>query len=206
MMPRLCLPADAEYVAKQIWYTMKAEVEARYCVFEPNEQLKDNAYNAARLLTSRDDKRFGIMLNGYTGTGKTVFATALKRVIDSYKLVHDPDANYIQIYEVNKYSAKNLWKQGIKDPNALSEKQSCLAILIDDLGEDAKEAVIYGNVLTPIVDLFEYRYEQRLFTIATTNLDPPELMQKYGERVASRLSEMMLTLTFTHKDYRIEST
>lgn len=202
-MPRLCLPTDPVTVSKQLWYAMKAEVESRYCAFESNDQLIQNTRMAAQLLTSGEDKRFGIMLNGFTGTGKTIFAKALQRVINHYQLVVDPEATYIQKYDVKMFSAKNIWKRGLNNPDVLAEIQNYPVISIDDLGEDAKEAVSYGNVLTPMVDLFEYRYARRLFTITTTNLDPNELRQKYGERVASRLAEMMLTLTFTHRDHRV---
>lgn len=185
---------------------MKAEVESRYCVFEPNEQLVENTMLAAQLLTSKDDRRFGIMANGFTGTGKTIFSIALKRVINAYNVVVDPTSNYIQKYEVRMYSAKDLWKRGLKDPDALQEIHSYPIISIDDLGEDAKEAVSYGNVLTPMVDLFEHRYARRLFTIVTTNLDPRDIEEKYDERVASRLTEMMLVLNFTYRDHRVDTT
>lgn len=90
----------------------------------------------------------------------------------------------------------------MKEPDSLGESANSPAIMIDDLGEDAKEAVLFGNVLTPMIDLFEHRYEWRPFTIATTNLPPSELLAKYDERVASRLKEMMLVLKFTGHDWR----
>lgn len=204
MMPRLSLPAESIVVARQIWHAMKAEVEARYCRFISDLTLENNILEAAKLLTSHDDRRFGILLTGYTGTGKTAFANALRAVINSYNIVVDPDAIWKQHYIVGRHTAKSLWKRGMKEPDALSEIANSPAIMIDDLGEDAKEAVLFGNVLTPMIDLFEHRYERRLFTIATTNLPPSELLAKYDERVASRLNEMMLVLKFTGQDHRIE--
>lgn len=203
MMHRLSLPAEPIVVARQIWHAMKAEVETRYCQFVSDQALEANMLEAAKLLTSADDRRFGILLTGYTGTGKTAFANALRVVINSYNLIVDPETIWKQRYIVSRYAAKALWKRGMKDPDALSEIASSPVIMIDDLGEDAKEAVLFGNVLTPMIDLFEHRYERRLFTIATTNLPPSELLAKYDERVASRLNEMMLVLKFTGQDYRI---
>ncbi len=202
MMHRLSLPAEPIVVARQIWHALKAEVEARYCRFVSDQALESNMLEAAKLLTSTEDRRFGILLTGYTGTGKTAFANALRVVINSYNLIVDAEAVWKQRYIVGRYTAKTLWKRGMKDPDSLSEIANSPAIMIDDLGEDAKEAVLFGNVLTPMIDLFEHRYERRLFTIATTNLPPSELLAKYDERVASRLNEMMLVLKFTGRDYR----
>lgn len=202
-MHRLSLPAEPIVVARQIWHALKAEVEARYCRFVSDKALEANMLEVAKLLSSTEDRRFGILLTGYTGTGKTAFANALRVVINSYNLIVDPEAVWKQRYIAGRYTAKTLWKRGMKDPDALSEIANSPAIMIDDLGEDAKEAVLFGNVLTPMIDLFEYRYERRLFTIATTNLPPSELLAKYDERVASRLNEMMLVLKFTGQDYRI---
>lgn len=78
MMHRLSLPAEPIVVAHQIWYALKAEVEARYCRFVSDQALESNMLEAAKLLTSADDRRFGILLTGYTDTSKTAFANALE--------------------------------------------------------------------------------------------------------------------------------
>lgn len=199
----LCLPAEARVVANQLWRAIGYGVASRCGSFEPDEQLKENVLAAATLLTSQTEPRFGILVNGFTGTGKTVFVCAIQHVVNSYQLCVDPTAEFRQRYELSLLAAKDILKNDVRNPDYLATIQNRPMLAIDDLGEEAKEAVSYGNVLTPIIDLIEHRYSRRLFTIVTTNLSPSEIYDKYGARIASRLSEMMLVLNFTHRDHRV---
>jgi DNA replication protein DnaC len=60
----------------------------------------------------------------------------------------------------------------------------------------------FGNVLCPIVDLLTKRYDMQLFTIITTNLTPSEIREKYGDRIADRMNEMMVKIIFNNDTYR----
>jgi DNA replication protein DnaC len=60
----------------------------------------------------------------------------------------------------------------------------------------------FGNVLCPVVDLLTKRYDMQLFTIVTTNLTPAEIREKYGDRVADRMNEMMVKVIFNNETYR----
>ena len=73
---------------------------------------------------------------------------------------------------------------------------------IDDLGEEPKEVLSYGNAITPVVDILEDRYRKREITLITTNLDADGIKEKYGVRVADRLREMMMIIPFTNPSYR----
>ena len=73
---------------------------------------------------------------------------------------------------------------------------------IDDMGEEPTEVMSFGNVITPITDIIEERYAKRQITIITTNLDANGIKNKYGERVADRLRQMVRIITFTNPSYR----
>jgi DNA replication protein DnaC len=42
----------------------------------------------------------------------------------------------------------------------------------------------------------------QLFTIITTNLTPAEIREKYGDRIADRMNEMMVKIIFNNPTYR----
>ena len=68
-------------------------------------------------------------------------------------------------------------------------------LLIDDVGEEPREASHYGNGILLFPLIVERRYDAQLPIIITTNLRFPKGGEKsvesvYGERVADRLKEM----------------
>ena len=73
---------------------------------------------------------------------------------------------------------------------------------IDDLGKEPAEIVDYGNILSPVVDLIEHRYDRQLFTVITTNLPPEKIREKYGDRIADRFNEMVGRIIFRNTTYR----
>ena len=76
-------------------------------------------------------------------------------------------------------------------------------LAIEDMGREPTEVLEYGNVLNPVIDLLEYRYDAQLFTMITTNLNPSEIRQKYGARIADRFNEMFERVIFKNQSYRI---
>ncbi len=75
-------------------------------------------------------------------------------------------------------------------------------LAIDDMGVEATEVLDYGNALTPIKDLIEYRYDAQLFTMISTNLTAEEVRKKYEARIADRFNEMWEVLVFENPTYR----
>ena len=73
---------------------------------------------------------------------------------------------------------------------------------IDDLGLEPTEVLDYGNILSPVIDLLSYRYNEQLFTVITTNLRPQEIREKYKDRIADRFNEMMTKIIFKNESYR----
>ena len=75
-------------------------------------------------------------------------------------------------------------------------------LAIDDLGKEPAEVMNYGNIINPMVELIEKRYKRQLFTLATTNLTPRQIREKYGARMADRFNEMFNVVIFKSESYR----
>ena len=73
---------------------------------------------------------------------------------------------------------------------------------LEDIGREATEVMDYGNLISPIIEMIEYRYDHQLFTFITTNLTPKQLREKYGSRIADRFNEMLEVIIFTNETYR----
>ena len=76
-------------------------------------------------------------------------------------------------------------------------------LAIDDIGCEPAEVMSYGNILTPTVELLMARYDMQLYTMFTTNIMPKKIKDRYGERIADRLREMMYIIPFTNQTYRL---
>jgi DNA replication protein DnaC len=57
-------------------------------------------------------------------------------------------------------------------------------------------------VISSVVELLEYLYNNQLFTAITTNLMPKEVREKYGNRIADRCNKMMQIFIFDNDTYR----
>ena len=57
-------------------------------------------------------------------------------------------------------------------------------------------------VTTPVQDIIVYRYDRRLITVLSSNLDDDGLLAKYGSRVLDRLGESYTRIAYTQSSYR----
>ena len=76
---------------------------------------------------------------------------------------------------------------------------------IDDLGTEPAEVQDYGKIMYPIKELLTMRYDAQLFTVFTTNLEPKDIRQRYDNRIADRLNEMMVKIVYNNKTYRTDN-
>ena len=147
----------------------------------------------AIIASLQDKSKWGIIMMGNVGAGKTT----LMKLLNEYffqRVYHNNKA-----YPVIFHTAKEIAKRAI---NGNEYNEYCYVLAIDDLGEEAKEVMSYGNVITPITDIIESRYDSRKMTFFTTNLDVNGIKEKYGARVADRLKQMCSIVPFTNPSYR----
>lgn len=188
----------ASGIADVIEAAYKCEVESRYRHYQADTETKRNIGSVARHLAD-DTGKFGLLLSGTCGNGKTTMMYAIRDVILEISRMGALDG---------QYAGKELVVKDAIDVVRTAmdgELQSMVAIpllAIDDLGKEPAEVVNYGNIINPMVELIEKRYKRQLFTLATTNLTPRQIREKYGARMADRFNEMFNVVIFKSESYR----
>ena len=96
-------------------------------------------------------------------------------------------------------AASEKFKEQYDDYNSLFNEPM---MIIDDLGEEPREVMVYGMIHTPIIDIISERYAKQCMTIVTTNLETDDLKEKYGPRIYDRFQEMLTPIVFENESYR----
>ena len=125
----------------------------------------------------------GVCLQGHTGCGKTV-------PFEVMQVVSKSDQNKaFGIVTADALSEKAATGDDLKQYRTIINRGLC----IDDLGEEQK-ARYMGNEICAITRVINSRHtlwrKHGAVTHFTTNLEPDELREKYGDRVYRRLLEM----------------
>lgn len=176
--------------------SIKTEVEKRFCTFKESNELVYQVSKMAKWLTS-EDIHFGAFLCGGLGNGKTTMMRAVQRLIATLEVKNSSGEGCV-LYIRDSTSILELSKNE-KDFGDLCRVPM---LGIDDLGQEPKEYLVYGNVHTPLVKLLSARYDGRLFTMITSNLTPAEICERYGKRIGDRLNEMMEVIDYTNLSFR----
>ena len=192
------LPMTVDEAEAYIRGAFEAQVELRGGTVEYDEMTNKNLRLVAETLAG-DSHKFGLLLAGTCGNGKTTTMRAVQSVV---KLLNNTYYNRSGQRIGNRLlEAKEITGLSDKD-GQLTVYKTVPVLFLDDLGREPTEVLKYGNVTSPITELLEYRYNQRLTTIVTTNLEPSEIREKYGDRIADRFNEMFALVSYTGVSYR----
>ena len=178
--------------------SVKNEVEYRHRQFVMNDSVKAQVETMAEWLTS-DSTKFCLLLCGGCGNGKTTLVKAFQQLLCCLNL---RDKHHRCTYGIQIKDAKQIVRMMKADYQTWEKLSQVDMLAIDDLGIEPVEVMDFGNVLCPVVDLLTKRYDMQLFTIITTNLTPSEIREKYGDRIADRMNEMMVKIIFNNDTYR----
>ena len=159
---------------------------------------------AARWLTG--DHRPGLLLYGTVGSGKSTLARAICELI---AILHDSPLRSERLAVARTSAPELVELKAAREVRAAADSEELFArlrgapmLLIDDLGVEATAVRSWGNCLTPVIDLLYYRYDRRLFTIVTSNLDQEAIEAAYGVRIADRMAEMFDRIGHAGPSYR----
>ena len=145
-----------------------------------------------------------LLLYGMFGNGKTSLARAIARLVEYVSEQND----YSRRVRTRFLTAKDIcricsvserFKEQYDDYQSIFNEPF---LIIDDMGAEPADLIVYGMIHNPIVDIITHRYDKQLTTIMTSNLTEKELKEKYGQRIYDRLREMAKPILFTNKSYR----
>lgn len=181
-------------VCKYLGYFYEQEVSNRGCNLIVNSETTQAIIKTANLLVA-DDGKLGILYCGKCGNGKSTMLHAIAGMLDCLceRGKSKDMMTVLSARKIAELSTDNVIFSNICNQPLLG---------IDDLGTEAPEIVNFGNIIRPLTQLLEYRYDRQLYTIITTNLPPKDIGTIYGERVADRFRETITPIVFTSKSYR----
>jgi len=177
------------------------EVEKRHGKMQLDSNVKTALTRTAQFLCQENPK-FGLMLCGTCGNGKTTMVYALQKTINHFNnMKHFSFLDEYFNVGLEIVDVRNIL-QVANNENKFNNLRTRDMLAIDDMGKEPTEIMNYGNVLNPVIDIIEYRYQHQLFTVMTTNLTPTEIRTKYGTRIADRFNEMLEVIVFQDISYR----
>ncbi len=173
-LEKIVIPKRYKEADLKDWNISKSKIESYI------SNLKDHCKNG-----------YGLVLHGATGTGKTRLTFALvKYIIKNIIQVSVERVKFHILLEdvINlQNGAEYFWK--VQNKNIL---------IIDDLGlkklTDWEQQKLYS--------LIDYRSEEMLYTIITTNLKENELSNFVGVRSFDRIKENSFFVEFKGKSFR----
>ena len=174
----------------------QSEVERRNMKYVSDEATLEKIGKAAKFLCGNG--KFGLLLYGTVGSGKTTLAKAICNIIG---ILYNSDLSS-ERKGVYRISALNLAKSIADDPTYFNKLKNQELLFIDDVGTEPASVKSWGNEFSPVTELIYARYDRQLFTIATSNLADEEFGDRYGERIADRMEEMFERLHYSQKSYR----
>ncbi len=197
-------PISQEQLYNKLGWLYKAEVERKMCDFVKTENLRTQIANIARLMFN--SRRWGLLIRGSFGNGKTTMANTIKYAVNQLTNEHYFSEGEIFDWEwmqsVNAREMVNLYIAD-KDNGRFTDMKRRLWLIVDDIGLDPAEIMVYGTKFYPFLELIDYRYERRLPTVLVSNLKRDELMRHYAdERLNDRFNEMFNATTFRDNTFR----
>lgn len=145
----------------------------------------------------------GWVMAGPTGCGKTARARVAARALGIR--MRAADAMVMQAASDGAGEGAVL-DAGCLGLGRFSHRQEVNDLIIDDLGREQRECVLWGERRDIMREILERRLDAwpHIRTYATTNLTEAELAERYGARVASRLAQAAMLLRMPARDWRRE--
>lgn len=185
-------------------YSKECEIHQDLATFDKykksckNEKLI-NIYEKMQNWCEKDSNFVNILFIGPTGVGKTILAECMaSELIKNEKIVV-----WISAFKLNQDLLKFHTTFDESKFNIIGKYLDSDVLFIDDLGT---EPMLKNVTCEYLYDIISERTNNNKSTIITTNLDPIELQDRYGERITSRLfnKRIGLTILFEGNDLRLK--
>ena len=159
-------------------------------------ELAAHAFETARRFAEDFEKTHAnLLFIGGTGLGKTHLSTAVaRRVIErGFDVVYDGVQNILADFEHDRF------KGGYEEGESRSEKYfSCDLLIVDDLGTELSNQF----TVSVLYQLLNTRLNKGQSMIINTNLGQKNLLERYDERITSRLLGEFFPFLFRGTDIR----
>lgn len=200
---------DVGYVNGHMCKCLKKEISSILLAgsgFDKLEKFEEAMKTSGQLLPTyhlmqkwcnSDFKKTLIYLSGPTGVGKTYLVRAMANdLIERGKVVRIVTA-FAMNQDFKEFSKKH-------NDELLNKYIDCEVLFIDDLGTEP----LYKNVTLEYLYLvINERKMRKLPTIITSNLDLGDIIERYDERISSRIvdRETSITILLQGNDRRIKN-
>lgn len=190
-------------IANRLWFAYRYVVE-EICEreFEGDNNTKAHILELAEFLAN-PGTNFGVALTGDCGNGKSTLMRAFQRVLNELNY-----EDHFKSFMVPEFKAgmriipANDIIDRMDDREWFEDLKWAWMLGIDDFGEEPREVLDFGNAKYPLTRLIEFRYDHRLFTFITTNLDGDKMLERYKERIYDRMMEMFRFIAYDPGSYR----
>ena len=145
-------------------------------------RFSEGSLEALRLYMSG----YGLFVYGGVGTGKTMF----------FRLLRNYEGKGINIFSMHKILGRS--EVEIRE---LMDSMSKDEVLLDDIGAEPTFNN-FGVKFDILAYMVERRLESRMRTHFTTNLTKTEIIDRYGDRLIDRITEMCRSVEFGGKSQR----
>jgi len=147
------------------------------------------------------DTRRGMYIHGPVGSGKTHIAYALaNHAITDMRLFNTRFWNVTQLLHTLRADFDKPWTEKARIDEDLLEDRGLL--FLDDIGSEKMSDWVAETFYL----ILNWRYNENLPTIFTSNLPIAELAERVGDRTASRIVEMCDVVELGGEDRRLTKT